>query len=281
MIIDAIIQSRTVSALGYRMFNIRNFTVFDKTCYTQLFPFATVILFNNAIQESRLKKKIIYFIWICLLIYVLFFLFQSKTGIAAVIISIFLEIFITYNRFRKKLIKFIIPVLVGLFVFILIVPFEVPDYVIALLSFLGLSSSTVNAVYYETYNFRFEIINNVLSIFKSYPLFGIGFGNYYRYVSTNNMQILTVGIEDIESSFFALFAEGGVVYFLLTLFLWISLYTRIKHNLKFSPEIIGTFICMIILLFGNDFMNLFYWVWLGIYWRISSRDNIVTHLQKN
>lgn len=281
MSFDAFRKSGIVINLDYRMFNIRNYTVFDKTCYTQLFPFAIIILFNKILKESNIKRKVIYSFWILGLTYIMFFYFQSKTGIIATCLAIFGELFFINRKYRSKLIKITGLSILGIFVYTIVVTQKMPDYLIALLSFLGLSTSSVNSVYYETYYFRLEIIGNVIEIIKTHPFLGIGFGNYYNYVTKHNMQRLTVGIEDVESSFLALFAEGGVVYFMTTLMIWIILYKQIKHNSRYAPEIIGTFICMIILLFGNDYMNLFYWVWLGIYWRISTNESTSQNLQKN
>lgn len=272
MIFDALLKSRTVAFLGYRMFNIRNFTILDKPYYTELFALATVILFNELLKVKDKKKTTIYIVWIAAMMYTLFFLFQSKMGVVAVCMAFIGEFFIIQKKFRRKMSKIVAIAVVAFIVYILFIPYEIPDYILALLSFLGLSSSSVNAVYYDTYSHRLEILGIVFQIFKTFPIFGVGFGNYYNYVSANNLQKLTSGIRDVESSFFALFAEGGVTYFIVTCFLWIVLYKRIRLNLKISPEIVGTFICMVVLLCGNDFMNLFYWIWIGIYWRISKND---------
>ena len=281
MFFDALIKSGTVISLGYRMFNIRNYTIIDKTGYTELFPLAIIILFNGILKEKSKKRKIVYGMWIAALAYVILFLFESKTGFIAACIAIFVELFIIQKKYRKKLAKIVLTIFVAFAVYIIFIPHEVPDYILALLSFLGVSTSSVNAVYYQTYDYRLEILRNVLRIFVSHPFFGIGFGNYYNYASDNNMLSLTVDVQDVESSFLALFAEGGLTYFFLNCFIWVRLYMRIKRNTKSAPEVIGTFICMIILLMGNDYMNLFYWIWLGIYWRISKNGDILKMHEKD
>lgn len=269
MSIDAIIQSHVVAQLGYRMFNVRNYTMLDKMFYTELFSIAVIILFNRMMEECKKRRKLELILWMVVLIWVLFGLFEAKIGLLSIAFAIVAECIFVKKEYRKYVIRIMFLLLIALGVYFLFFMKEVPDYIIALKSFFEYNYNSVNRVYFDTYFTRFEILSIVFIIFLQHPFIGIGYGNYYSYVSARGFQNYSKGIEDIESAFFALLAEGGTIYFLIMLILFFVVFNRIIKNKSLKPDVIGIYICMLVLILGNDFMNLFYWVWLGIIWRVS------------
>ena len=269
MTLNALYWYPKIKAMGYRMFNIRRYTMVDKTFYTLLFPIALVIL-CNVIYFGKSKKKVLYGVWAGILLLIIFAVVESKMAIIAFAVTLGIELFVTRRQHKRRLLKiFLLGVgsisLIG--VLILFKVFKVPDYVIAAISVIIGKFDVVNSVYYETFFTRGEILKNGLLVLSRFPVFGIGYGGYYDYVSTHGMQNISTGISDIESAALGVLVEGGIIYFISVL----MLYVAIIKNLALKKKIIrnwidyfGVFTCILLLLIGNDFMSVFYWAIMGI-----------------
>ena len=271
--IDALINIPQLVYSNMRLFNIRNYTMLDKTLYTIIFPLSVVILINGLSKYTSKYCKILAVIYSLSLISIMALVFESKMGLLALMVVALGEMIFLHNKFTKKIFRILIIMSVLIIFYYLFNINKIPDYIIALLGFFDTSVKRVNAVYYSTYNVRFEIISIVFKILEKNPLLGCGFDNYYQYVTQNNLQVLSLGISDVESAVFEMLAEGGIVYFTLNAWILLILFKRLIKNTKTTPEYLGIFLCLMCLIWGNDYMNIIYWVILGILWNVSGRYN--------
>ena len=269
MTIDALYWYPRIKSMGYRMFNIRRYTMVDKTFYTLIFPIALIILFNWIFFEKR-EEKIAFGVWTCVLLFIIFGVVESKMAILAFAFTIGFEFFITRKKYKKRYLKIFLLVfgfasIIGLLLSLKII--KIPDYVVAALSFLGGKFDAVNSVYYETFFTRGEILKNGLLVWLRFPIFGVGYGGYYDYVSTQGMQNLSTGITDIESAALGVLVEGGLAYFISNVLIYSAIIKNIVVKKKYTEhwvDYVGIFTCIVFLLLGNDFMSVFYWVIIGI-----------------
>lgn len=269
MTLDAFYWLPRIKRMGYRLFNIRNYTMIDKTFYTLIFPIALIVLFNWFLREKKSVKRIFPIIWMAPLFYVIFSVVESKMGILAFGFAIIVEVFTLKKEYRKRIRRICFILLLSAVMVITLFltgVLHVPDYVLAGISYIFGDYTAVNRVYYETYFTRLEILRNCLIIWSRFPIIGLGFGGYYPYVTSQGMQNYSLGISDIESAAMAMLVEGGIVYFLANVLLYAAMIRRLKRNytlLRDSANLIGILACLLFLLIGNDFMSVFYWVLLG------------------
>lgn len=269
MTIDALYWLPRIKKMGLRLFNIRNYTMIDKTFYTLIFPIALIILFNLFLEEKKNKKRFFQILWMCALLYIIFSVVESKTGILAFGFSIVIEIFALKKGYRRQIRRLTIIGLTAITIMIVLTSLNIlniPDYVKAAATFIRGNYSAVNSVYYETYFTRLEILRNGFSVFAKYPLLGVGFGGYYPYVYAHGMQNYSIGIMDVESAALAIIVEGGLLYLLSNISLYYEMISKLKKKYQYIKDVasyIGIFSCILFLLLGNDFMNIFYWVILG------------------
>lgn len=268
LVISAFMHVNEVKALNRRMFNIRNYTILDKPYYTLLLPLAIIILIHQIVATKIFLKKICILFLISLMLYTLYVIFESKMGLIALIAALLIEVWSVDGKLKYGLFAGGILGITALIIFYLSTNKQLPDYVIAFVDFIIGDSKAVARVYYDSFYGRIEIIKIVGRILIEYPLLGCGFGRYYQYASSNHLQHYTTGNADVESSYVAIFAEGGFIYAFICLMLLGYVWKKIWNSYRLSQnvEVLGLYVCMLFLLIGNDFMNVFFWIFLGIIW---------------
>lgn len=110
----------------------------------------------------------------------------------------------------------------------------------------------------DTYDFRYSIWMDALEIFKQFPLFGIGIGNYSKYASMHNPDQFWIVENEIvyfdhpESGYLKLLTEFGLIGFIciLSIFL-LPVIISIKNyliNKNYMPVILSS--CIICWMIG-------------------------------
>ncbi len=269
LVASAFMHVNEVRALNRRMFNIRNYTILDKPYYTLLLPLAIIILVHQIVLVKVYLKKISLLFLVLMMLYTLFAIFESKMGLIALIVAFLVEVWSIDGKFKYRLLAGVMLGMLAFTTFYLATNKQLPDYVIALFDFIFGDSKAVARVYYDSFYGRLEIIKIVGRILIDYPLLGCGFGQYYQYASSKHLQHYTIGNVDVESSFIAIFAEGGFIYAFICLILLGHIMVKIWNlyrSKNIDGEILALYVCMLFLLIGNDFMNVFFWIFLGIIW---------------
>ena len=269
MSIDALISARTIRAMGYGIYNVRLLTMMDKPYYTLIFSIAIIILIHGIINLKARKTRIAYFVWICVLAYVQYMLIQSKTSILAVVLALFAEYMLVYRNVPRKMLYCISVIILGVMVIVLFLPYiKIPNYIMDVVNFVTGNYSIMEKSYY-TFIVRKEVLENVMTILSRYPLFGVGFGSYYKYAFSHGMLYYTRDIYDMESSVLSILGEGGLIYFIVVFLVFAVLTKRLLKLCRLkrlNRELIGVGLCMLILLVGNDFMSTFFWCLIGSLW---------------
>lgn len=104
-------------------------------------------------------------------------------------------------------------------------------------------------------------------IFCNNMIWGIGPGEFAEYNTGENT--IFSGVKEMESSMLTIICEGGLVYLSLILLFFCNLvyksyilYKMTKN--RYAITCLSILISYFLLLFGNDFMDTFFWVAMGV-----------------
>jgi len=242
--------------LGWDSHLYRLFSTFLDPNFCGLILVLSLLLNFNHIKVFKKWGKLYVFYIIQFLIFIAILLTYSRTALIALIISI---VSLLLLKRRWKLIV----------IFLLIVSFVI--------FFLPRTFKTEGTNFLRTNSIqsRLSSINDVLTIYKEQPIFGIGFNALrfqqfkHGYINAANWEITHAGAGTDDSFLFVL-VTTGVVGLTLYLFLWYSiLKSLVKKSIKKKNNLVFITISSCIAVIAGSFTinALFYpfimlWLWI-------------------
>ncbi|MFA6514008.1 MAG: O-antigen ligase family protein [Patescibacteria group bacterium] len=113
---------------------------------------------------------------------------------------------------------------------------------------------------------RKESIVDSFSVIKKYPLFGVGVGNYVKYLEVNDKTRNSLPSQPVHNVFLLVFSENGIFAF-SSLFLFIVFLAKSRRRESFSLAVIAAMFVFLMLdhwLFSLPFGILFFFLVLGL-----------------
>lgn len=268
--IGAVIVALNVFSL-YMLFGFyaRGESLIDKEMISVIFALCFMICWIDIILN---RNQILNIIIMAFVLYVDIFIVVSKTSVFAAFCFILITYFCLGKEERRQYFK-IFCYLVAIFCIVLLF---VPDIVLS-----DDLKETINAVagrtVYEldgvrkddTFSVRGEILHySIHQLFFNHPLIGIGIGNFYYYNHSAFSEL-----DQTESSMLAIITEGGIYYTLVMIIFYYSLlkkgFLRMRRKLGYEECLAFGLPCVyFIICFGNDFMDILYWMMMGISYSI-------------
>lgn len=218
--------------------------------------FSSVYLLKY-IKKLSTIYKLIY--WINIIFYSLFLLVRGNRGVILLIVTYFILNFLMESKLKNKIyINFFIVILGFLFIY----NFEnVLLYFNTMANYFGIEidfiSKTLEIIKHNGNldNGRFYLINLLFANYKTLDdiIFGFGVGFIEDYLNTYSHNI-----------FVQYFVEGGIIYFLVVLFIFIkSMYILISS--KYSLELKRIIMPLFLIVFVQLNLSNVYWL-VPIYW---------------
>ncbi|MCL4354091.1 O-antigen ligase family protein [Patescibacteria group bacterium] len=250
---------RNLYYLGWDDHLYRLFSSFLDPNFAGIILVLAFILTFSMFYESLSKEGIgkLLFGISSLLVFISIFLTYSRSAIVALVVSVF--IFLSLTKMKKLILVFV------LLIFAMLI-FSPDAFIRENTNFFRTASS----------NARLESINYSIEIFKSSPIYGIGF-NAYRYSLYQNGFIsgklweTSHGGSAPDNSFLFVLATTGVVGFAGYLYLLYSMFKKVpeKINIKKMEIMPAVFIASLAgVLVSSFFINSFFysfiltWIWL-------------------
>ncbi|MCR5678890.1 MAG: O-antigen ligase family protein [Prevotella sp.] len=239
--------------------------VYITLLYSLSFMFCLMNYFNN-------RQKILNLAILCFNLFVNVFLVQSKIAIVVFFVSLFIMLIWGVEKKSKEIKKLLY--YVGTIIIVVWIAF--PDialpqeikYAINLLT--GSDIFTLEVIESEhseiTYTIRDALWAYALSLFYDNPILGIGIGEFIEHKFVFSKDIVVV---ETESSLINILTEGGLAYFAIVVFMFFKgikaaiVKFREQHQFEYLFCIVYFCSC-IIMIIGNDFMDSYFWILMGL-----------------
>lgn len=255
-------------------------TWLDKQFYTIYYALSYAFCLVDFINDRNKKLNGLLFLF---LLFINLALIQSKLSLFSIPFAFIMIWIKAGKKLRMKLSKALRFVLIIICTLLIIIPQYILPNEIKLAFNMLFSADIFNVDIVnnidKTYLMRQVIRELCIELYFQNPIMGIGLGNIGNYLHKQDSLINEVG--EAESSFFQIISEGGTVYLIIMAFLFYMLskkslkFINISHsNIVLYPILI--IITYIILFIGNDFIDLFFWIVIGIIASIvlSNRNNV-------
>ena len=285
MAIDALRYLPLMISRGLRIYNVYSNTILDKSVYTLILTLAFICELINFVDINKGSSKIVRIVHLLLMIFigaVNLIVIQSKLFVVVLVVSLFVLYFFVNSK-PKKIVRSVLIVALSLLIIVFVFfPQIIPDYIYVFFNrYFGLFGDAVEGIraysrYESTYNMRGTVYTHSFQLLLDNPILGIGFGNYRTHALENADQLN--GVVQTESSMLNILVEGGIVYFSFHIILLIVMLKGVIRANKrnrgdlFFTKMLLILIALIILNIGNDFYNIFYWLFLGFIYKIQKQQ---------
>lgn len=253
---------------GVMYFSFREYTWLDKSFYTSIYAFTYVLCLLDIMHNI---KKVENFLLLLLCTLTNIFIVQSKTALFTIPITMLIIWFYGSNDVKRNNRKFLKYIILGVLLVLVFFPnIALPDPIkLGINKLLNTNLFVVDVVgnMEKTYDMRGLIWAFCIDLWMKHPFFGIGIGHYEYYIVKADELICDVGEE--ESSFLQIIVEGGLLYFSIMFYFFYDSIKKSIHKVKtirdyysFYPLLI--YFTYVIIIIGNDFIDLFFWISCGI-----------------